>query len=88
MQESSSFLNAINVAPVTEQMGEKLGLGIGGPIAGTTDTTGTAACTITPDQPLNDAGTVPLTATFAGDAFYRPSNASATLLLQFMLGKP
>jgi P2 family phage major capsid protein len=39
MQESSAFLNAINIAPVTEQMGEKLGLGIGGPVAGTTDTT-------------------------------------------------
>lgn len=38
MQESSAFLRSINVAPVTEQMGEKLGLGIGSPIAGTTDT--------------------------------------------------
>ncbi|MFP6558155.1 phage major capsid protein, P2 family [Paraburkholderia sp. B3] len=38
LQDSSAFLNSINVAPVTEQMGEKLGLGIGGPIAGTTDT--------------------------------------------------
>ena len=38
LQESSAFLAAINVAPVTDQMGEKLGLGIGSPIAGTTDT--------------------------------------------------
>ena len=29
MQESSAFLKSINMAPVTEQMGEKLGLGIG-----------------------------------------------------------
>ena len=38
MQESSTFLSKINVMPVTEQQGEKLGLGIGGPIASTTDT--------------------------------------------------
>ena len=33
MQESSDFLNRINIVGVTEQSGEKLGLGIGGPIA-------------------------------------------------------
>ena len=38
LQEKSDFLTSINVSPVTEQMGEKLGLGIGSPIAGTTDT--------------------------------------------------
>ena len=38
MQESSTFLSKINVMPVSEQQGEKLGLGIGGPIASTTDT--------------------------------------------------
>jgi P2 family phage major capsid protein len=38
IQESSTFLSQINVMPVTEQQGEKLGLGIGGPIASTTDT--------------------------------------------------
>ncbi|MFP3183951.1 MAG: phage major capsid protein, P2 family [Paraburkholderia sp.] len=38
IQESSTFLSKINVMPVTEQQGEKLGLGIGGPIASTTDT--------------------------------------------------
>ncbi|WP_433190404.1 choice-of-anchor P family protein [Actinoallomurus sp. CA-150999] len=54
---------------------------------GTTNASGTADCVITPDQPLNDAGTVPLTADFAGDAFYQPSSASATLLLQFMTGR-
>jgi hypothetical protein len=54
---------------------------------GTTDATGTAACTITPNQPLNATATVPLTATFGGDAFYLPSSATATLLLQFMTGR-
>ena len=39
MQESSQFLSAINIYGVTEQMGEKIGMGIGGPNAGTTDTT-------------------------------------------------
>ena len=38
MQESSEFLNKINVIGVTEQEGEKLGLGISGPIAGRTNT--------------------------------------------------
>ena len=39
MQESSDFLSKINMMPVTEQESEKLGLGIAGTIAGTTDTT-------------------------------------------------
>jgi P2 family phage major capsid protein len=39
IQESSDFLSKINIIGVTEQQGEKLGLGIGGTIAGTTDTT-------------------------------------------------
>lgn len=39
IQESSGFLQQINISPVTEQSGEKLGLGVSGPIAGTTDTT-------------------------------------------------
>lgn len=38
MQESSDFLNSINVIGVAEQEGEKLGLGISGTVAGTTDT--------------------------------------------------
>lgn len=38
LQESSEFLTRINMVPVTDQKGEKLGLGIGGTIAGTTDT--------------------------------------------------
>jgi len=39
MQESSGFLSRINIVPVTEQQGEKLGLGVTGPIASTTNTT-------------------------------------------------
>lgn len=39
MQESSSFLLAINIVPVINQQGEKIGLGVNGPAAGTTDTT-------------------------------------------------
>lgn len=39
IQESSDFLKKINIVPVTEQKGEKLGLGIGKPVAGTQDTT-------------------------------------------------
>lgn len=38
IQESSDFLGKINVVGVTEKTGAKLGLGISGPIAGTTDT--------------------------------------------------
>lgn len=39
IQASSDFLQRINIVPVTEQQGEKLGLGVTGTIAGTTDTT-------------------------------------------------
>lgn len=38
IQESSEFLGRINMYGVTEQMGEKIGLGVTGPLAGTTDT--------------------------------------------------
>lgn len=38
MQESSGFLSKINIIGVREQSGSKLGLGIGGPIASTTNT--------------------------------------------------
>jgi P2 family phage major capsid protein len=50
MQESSAFLKSINVAPVTDQQGEKLGLGIGGPIAGTTDTAVKDRATVDPTE--------------------------------------
>lgn len=38
IQESSDFLQSINVVGVTEAQGQKLGLGVSGPVAGTTDT--------------------------------------------------
>ena len=38
MQESSEFLNQINIVPVDEMKGEKLGLGVSGTIAGRTNT--------------------------------------------------
>ena len=38
IQESSDFLKRVNVIGVTEQSGAKLGLGVGSPIASTTDT--------------------------------------------------
>lgn len=38
IQDSSEFLSRINIVPVTEQQGEKLGLGVGSTIASTTDT--------------------------------------------------
>ena len=42
IQESSGFLNLINVVPVIDQEGEKVGVGSGGTIAGRTDTSGGA----------------------------------------------
>ena len=41
IQHSSDFLSRINIEIVTEQSGEKIGLGIGSTIAGTTNTTTT-----------------------------------------------
>lgn len=41
IQESSAFLNSINVMGVTEQQGDKLGLSVGSPIASTTNTANT-----------------------------------------------
>lgn len=40
IQQSSTFLQAINIVPVDELQGQKLGLGTNGPIASRTDTTG------------------------------------------------
>lgn len=50
IQASSDFLKAINVIGVDEQIGEKVGLGIGSPIASRTDTT---AKDRTPIDPTN-----------------------------------
>lgn len=38
IRESADFLKAINVVPVDQQMGEKIGLGLSGPVAGRTNT--------------------------------------------------
>jgi Nidogen-like/Bacterial Ig-like domain (group 3)/Carboxypeptidase regulatory-like domain len=55
---------------------------------GTTDTIGTAACQIpVMNQPLTDSATLPVTVSFAGDAFYRPSTASATVRLEYYTGR-
>jgi len=40
MQESAGFLGLINVMGVREQIGEKIGMGVTGPIASRTDTSG------------------------------------------------
>lgn len=55
IQESSEFLIKINNIGVTEQAGEKIGLGIGGPIASTTDTSSTDRTTSDPTT-LDNAG--------------------------------
>ncbi|MET8243782.1 choice-of-anchor P family protein [Streptomyces sp. NPDC005202] len=56
--------------------------------AGTTDAAGHASCTIDKaNQPLNDAATVPMTASFDGDAYYRPSKATAQLKLEYYTGR-
>lgn len=41
IQESSQFLSKVNFYPVNDQQGEKIGLGVSGPVASTTDTTKT-----------------------------------------------
>lgn len=48
MQEDSSFLQAINVVPVDELKGEKLGLGVSGPLASRTNTATTDRTTSDP----------------------------------------
>ena len=48
IQDSSEFLKRINITGVTEQTGAKLGLGVGGPIASTTNTTTTDRSTKDP----------------------------------------
>jgi len=40
VQESSEFLTRINIVPVAEMKGEKIGVGVSGSIASTTDTSG------------------------------------------------
>lgn len=45
IQESSDFLGKINIMGVDEQMGSKIGLGVGGPVASTTNTATTDRAT-------------------------------------------
>ncbi|PIB04443.1 MULTISPECIES: choice-of-anchor P family protein [Streptomyces] len=53
-----------------------------------TSDTGTASCTVPKvDQPLNQDGTVPVSAAFAGDDYYLSSSDSATVLLQYATGR-
>ena len=55
--------------------------------SGTTDSSGSASCTIASvDQPAATTS-VPVTAAFAGDAYYQPSSASATLKFQYLTGR-
>jgi subtilisin family serine protease len=55
---------------------------------GTTGSSGAVACTIpVVDQPLNADATVPVSLEFAGDTYYEPSTASATVLLEYYTGR-
>jgi len=55
---------------------------------GTTDSAGHASCTIDKaNQPLNDDATVPMTASFDGDAYYLPSSTTAQLKLEYYTGR-
>lgn len=55
IQDTSAFLNSINVIGVAEQTGEKIGLGVSGPSASTTNTATTDRST-TDISTLDDAG--------------------------------
>ncbi len=55
--------------------------------AGTTNAAGSASCTIASVNQPGSATSIPVTAVFAGDAFYQPASASATLKLLFMTGR-
>src|SRR5690606_12141070 len=61
IQESSDFLQRINIIGVAEQQGEKIGLGVSGPIASTTNTAttdrATSDITSLDDDPYNCAQT-------------------------------
>jgi Bacterial Ig-like domain (group 3) len=55
--------------------------------AGTTNGSGSASCTIASVNQPASSTTVPVSAVFAGDAFYKSASASATLKFQFMTGR-
>lgn len=55
-QESSGFLQRVNISPVDEMKGEKLGLGVSGPLAGRTNTAGGTKRTTTDPSGLDALG--------------------------------
>jgi hypothetical protein len=55
--------------------------------AGTTNAAGSASCTIASVNQPGSLTSIPVKAVFAGDAFYQPASASATLKLLFMTGR-
>jgi hypothetical protein len=64
-------------------------LGTGAPAqscSGITDAGGRASCTIESVSQPDSTTSAPVSAVFAGDAFYLPASASATVRFQFMTG--
>lgn len=55
--------------------------------SGTTDSAGSASCTIAPVNQPAATTSVPVAAAFAGDAYYQPSSATATLKFQYLTGR-
>ena len=54
---------------------------------GTTSASGSASCTIASVNQPAASTTVPVTAVFAGDAFYKSASASATVKFQYLTGR-
>lgn len=54
---------------------------------GTTDATGAASCTIASVSQPASSTSVGVTAVFAGDTFYLPASASATVKFQYLTGR-
>ena len=55
--------------------------------SGTTDANGSASCTISTVNQPSSTKSIGVTATFAGDAYYSPSSASATLSFEYLTGR-
>lgn len=55
--------------------------------SGTTDASGSASCTVASVNQPAASTSAPVLAAFAGDSFYLPSSASATLKFQFLTGR-
>ena len=71
----SGLLTEDGVTPISGRL-LSFTLDSGGSCLGTTNAAGSASCALTPTEP---AGTFPITVSFAGDAFFLPSSASASL---------